>query len=238
MASRLDKPPTGKWGAMAITGEKIKSKFLALEREAQKILRDCGWDGKKYRAKYPSDIDYQRWRTEATNLIERVCGRNSAHYEMIRRIAEDKGTRFNSYYLKDYVGILEAALHDYEGGLLIEIRHLIRAEILDDFLSQAESLAQYGYHVAAASLSGAVLEDTLRKLCDKHSVGYPDKTNINILNVELARAEIYDRLIQKQVTAWADLRNSADHGHFDKVRPRDVADMLTWIRRFVSEWLR
>ncbi len=167
-----------------------------------------------------------------------MCGQNSAHYEAIRRIAEDKDTIFNPYYLKDCVGTLEAAMHDYEGGLLIEIRHLIRAEILDDFLGQAETLAQYGYHVAATSLAGAVLEDTLRKLCDKHLVRYPDKAGINVLNVELARGEVYDRLVQKQITAWAELRNSADHGHFDKVRPGDVADMLTWIRRFVFEWLR
>lgn len=135
------------------------------------------------------------------------------------------------------VGILEGAFRDFHDGMLDDVKHLIRADILDNFLSQAEMLVENGYNVAAASIAGAVLEDTLRKLCDKHSITYSEKTNINSLNTELAKAEVYDRLIQKEITAKADLRNTADHGHFDKVRSDDVKDMVRWIRRFVLEWM-
>jgi hypothetical protein len=112
---------------------------------------------------------------------------------------------------------------------------LVRADLLDDFLSQAEALQEQGFHIAAGSLAGAVLEDTLRKLCDKHSIGYGAKTKIDALNSDLAKVNAYDKLIQKEITAKADLRNNADHGHFDKVRAQDVADMVRWIRRFVTE---
>lgn len=132
-----------------------------------------------------------------------------------------------------------AAHRDYSDGFPAEIRYLVRAELLDDFLTQADLLHSQGYHIPAASLAGAVLEDTPRKLCDKHSVSYdPAKTSIEALNMELARAEVYDKLAQKEITAKADLRNSAGHGHSDKVRPPDVEDMLRWVRRFASERLR
>jgi hypothetical protein len=115
---------------------------------------------------------------------------------------------------------------------------LVRAELLDDFLDQADALLRQNYHVPAASLAGAVLEDTLRRLCDKNEIAYdPAKSSLNTLNTELARAEVYDRLVQKKITAEADLRNSADHGQFAKVRPEDVGDMISWVRRFVEEHL-
>jgi hypothetical protein len=171
------------------------------------------------------------------NLIHKVCGPSSSHFAAIKRLAESKETSLNSYYFADCVGVLEAAQRDFEDGLLTEVRLLIRADLLDDFLSQAEELLTQGFHIAAASLAGAVLEDTLRKLCDKHSVSCAPKTKIDSLNSDLAKAGVYDKLVQKEITAKADLRNSADHGHFDRVRKEDVEDMLAWIRRFVTERL-
>lgn len=221
---------------MNLAQEKIEIKFKNLLDEGKWILNQCGWNGQEYNI-FPSDIDYQRWRMEAINLIERLCGRKSVHYEALSQIIENKLSKFNSFYFKECYGILEAAFNDYKDGLLVEIRNLIRADLLDDLISQSEALNENGYYVAAASIAGAVLEDTLRKLCDKNSITYPDKTNINTLNAELARAEVYDKLIQKEITAKADLRNNADHGQFDKVRKADVEDMVRWIRRFVSEWI-
>src|SRR5882724_481166 len=143
-----------------------------------------------------------------------------------------------NYSFANVYGVLKAAYQGYEDGLLIELKRLVRADLLDDFLSQAEMLLDQGYHVPAASLAGAILEDTLRKLCDVNSISYPDKTKIDALNIELAKRDIYDKLIQKEITAKADLRNNADHGKFNDVRESDVKDMVRWIRRFVTERLR
>ncbi|MBS1798934.1 MAG: DUF4145 domain-containing protein [Acidobacteria bacterium] len=222
---------------MPLTDEKITAQFNALQLEAAQILRQCRWDGENYYS-HPNQIEYQRWRTQAINLIERVCGRTSTHYKDIRSIAETPESKLNGYYFVDCLGILEAASKDYADGLLSEIRTLVRAELLDDFLTQADALFKQGYHVPAASVAGAVLEDTLRKLCDKNGIVYdPAKSNLNVLNTELAKAEVYDKLVQKRITAEADLRNSADHGQFAKVKVNDVEDMLSWVRRFVEEHL-
>ena len=221
---------------MRLADDKIMSKFSALLKEGNEILQQSGWDGKQYH-RFPSGVDYQRWRSEALNLIVRVCGRNSVHFDAMQRIVDSETSRHNSFYFKDCVGILEAAYKDFTDGMLVEIRNLVRADLIDDLLSQAEILLENGYNIPAASLAGAILEDTLRKLCDSNSIAYPDKTNINLLNTELSKAEVYDKLINKEIIAKADLRNNADHGHFDKVRVEDVRDMLRWIRRFVSEYL-
>lgn len=222
---------------MRLSQERIENKFRNLLEEGKRILNQCGWDGYRFN-NFPSGIDYQRWRSEALNLIDNICGRKSAHFDAMQKIVETEQSRHNSYYFKDCFGILEAAYKDYSDGMLVEIKNLIRADLIDDLLTQAEVLLENKFHIPAASLAGAVLEDTLRKLCEKNIISYPEKTNINSLNAELSRADIYDKLIQKEITAKADLRNSADHGLFDKVKYVDVIDMIRWVRRFVSDFLR
>ncbi len=44
--------------------------------------------------------------------------------------------------------------------MLVEIKSLIRADLIDDLLTQAEVLLENGFYIPAASLTGAVLEDT------------------------------------------------------------------------------
>jgi hypothetical protein len=217
--------------------KKIISKFDKLIEEGRKIFQECSYGGNIW-YRPPSDTDYLRWRTEALNLIKRVCGEDSAHYKQLLQIAEDDKTKNDSRYFSSCYGIVEAAKRDFDDDFLADIKYLVRADLLDDFLSQAEMLLQEGYHSAAASLAGGVLEDTLRKLCDKKNISYPNKTKIDVLNISLAKKNVYDKLVQKEITAKADLRNNADHGHFDKIKQNDVDDMIKWIRRFVRDYMK
>jgi len=221
---------------MRVTERTVESKFKALLQRGQQLLSLHGWNGREFNTSVP-DEDYQQFRCETANLISRVCGAKSVHHQEMVKFAENERTRLNSFYFPNIFGILKGAYQDFEDGLLFDIRRLAHAGLLDDFLSQADVLAEHGYLQPAASLTGAVLEDTLRQLCEKHDVKYQPKKGIEHINVELARAEIYDKLIQKRITAEADLRNKADHGEFEKVNKDDVDDMIRWVRRFVSEHL-
>jgi HEPN domain len=219
------------------TQELIKNSFNRLLAEGQQILANCGWDGRRY-DHYPSELEYQRFKTEAMNLIRRSCGEDSDHYQELKRLANTKEMSRNSYYFVHCFGIVEAAKRDFDAGLLFDMRRLIFAEVLGDFIEQAETLLDHGYHVPAASLAGAVLEDSLRKLCDEHNIPIPSSTKIDSLNSELARNGVYDKLIQKRITAIADIRNNADHGHYNKFKPEDVDDMIKWVRRFTADYLQ
>jgi hypothetical protein len=218
------------------TQDVIKAQFVKLVTEGQQVLQAAGWDGKNL-DHHPGQHDYLRFRTEAMNLIRRSCGEDSDHYRELRRLAEAKESSTNAYYMMHCLGIVQAAQRDFEAGLLFDMRALLQAEILGDFVEQAESLLAAGYHIPAASLTGAVLEDTLRKLCDSRGVQRPASTKIDSLNAELARAGVYDKLVQKRITALADIRNSADHGHFDRFKVDDVQDMVKWVRSFAADYL-
>ena len=218
--------------------EKIIEKFNKLLIEGKIILQKSGWDGKDYSGRSPGLADYLRFRTETLNLIQKVCGEKSPHYLQLMRIAEGKDTENNAYFFHMCYWVLEATYNDFNEDFLFDLKSLINAEVLWDFIEQAEMLLENWYHHPAASLIGAVLEDSLRKICEKNSIEVPEKTKIDILNSMLAKAEIYNKLVQKEITAKADIRNNADHGHFDKFKKEDVEDMIKWVRRFDAEYLR
>lgn len=216
---------------------RIRDEFTALIAEGEGILDPCGWNGRGYERHVPDASSYLRLRSQGMNLVRRVSGSNSDHYLELRRLAETKESANDGWYLPHCLGIIKAAQHDFDHGLIFNLRALVAAELLGDFVEQAEFLVREGYYVPAASLAGAVLEDTLRKLCQKHGVTFPEKTKIDRLNADLAKAGVYDTLVQKRITALADIRNNADHGNFDRFTMDDVEDMVKWLRRFTADYL-
>ena len=54
------------------------------------------------------------------------------------------------------------------------------------------------------------------------------------LNADLAKAEIYNKLDQKNITAWLDLRNKAAHGKYNDYDKEQVRLLLDGITGFMS----
>jgi hypothetical protein len=105
-----------------------------------------------------------------------------------------------------------------------------------------EYLLREGYKDAAAVILGAVLEDTLRKLAIKHSIPLTSTSGksltIDPINTELARVQAYSKLIQKQITTWAHLRNNAAHGQYSEYKKEQVEMMLIFVQSFCSDYLK
>ncbi len=205
--------------------EKILQKYTLLISEMDSAISSAGQG-------WPNTTIVTRVTTEALNLIKKTCGKDSDHYLSLKKINEE----YHPLHAKQHKGVIEAAYNDYKDGFA-NLDSLVRAEIFEDFLSMAEYLLEQGYHIPAASLTGGVLEDSLRKLCDKHGISYPQKTKLNTLNMELARASVYNALVSKEIIAKADIRNNADHGKYKEFNKKDVDDMVGWVRRFIIDYL-
>jgi hypothetical protein len=139
------------------------------------------------------------------------------------------------------LGILEAARKEMEGGWLVSTKGLVSAEIFADFLEMAEHLIEEGYKDAAAVMIGSVLEEHLRQLCQKHGIDTEIVKNTNpipkkadLLNGDLAKAQVYTKLDQKNVTAWLGLRNNAAHGKYGDYNREQVKLMLQGVSEFIS----
>ncbi len=172
-----------------------------------------------------------QWGVNCLNLLRRVFGIDSDHYV---RFSAEYGNFSRYTAAQRALGILKAAKDDYEKGMLFNARVLIEAEVFDDFLEQADHLLQQGYYQPAVVVAGAVLEDGLRKLCDRNDIPLPDAPKLDTMNADLAKRGVYNKLVQKQVTALADLRNKAAHGQWDQFTKADVANMLQQVRAFMA----
>lgn len=177
--------------------------------------------------------------TAWTAGVERLAPRSSDYREQVGQSRD----RFNSdhpRHLASLAGILNALRADYEAGYMTTIEELIHADLFADFLGMAAELLDKGYKDPAAVLTGSVLEEHLRKLCDRNGVsttapdGSPRKADT--LNADLVKANAYGKLDQKSITAWLGLRNDAAHGHYDKFTKEQVALMLEGVRNFLTRY--
>jgi len=179
-------------------------------------------------------------------LISNLYGSDSHYMEMFKAPLKDptfKIMHSNWYaHVSEVTGILKAVKHDVESGMLSNLRNLLQAEIFVDFLEMAGHLLEEGYKDASAVLLGAVLEDSLRKIAASQNIpitGAGGKSlTIDPINSALAKSGLYGPLVQKQVTSWANLRNDAAHGHFEKYDKDQVHQMLSFVEKFCADYLK
>ena len=156
---------------------------------------------------------------------------------------------FSPQYRRDTIdgvaGVLRALRQDYDAGRMQSFRELVHSDLFSDFLSMAEYLlTDENLKDPAAVLAGSVLEEHLRKLCDQHTIpttmadssGKQSPKKLDTMNADLARQTVYGKNEQKQVTAWAGIRNDAAHGHFGNYQHQQVALMLQGIRDFINRY--
>jgi hypothetical protein len=162
------------------------------------------------------------WRVKAKSHLERVCGLESQHFKAFEE-AETYGSPSYEKFKKMKV-VFQAAQEDFEGGYLTSLRVLV----------QASELLGAGYKTAGAVTAGVVLETALKDICNKRNI--PLGT-LNKMNADLAKDGEFNLLVQKKITALAQIRNDAAHGNSDNFDERDVSSMIDDVRRFVTEHL-
>ena len=172
------------------------------------------------------------WCTNVASLLQRTFGESSVHYKAFEE--QRSGFRDSESEFRSLHAVLAAAKDDYEGGYLFNIRGLVKAEVLDDALSQAGELLDAGYKDPACVLIGVSLEIAVKELVDRASLA-PGK--LDAMNTSLCKAGIYNMAKQKQITAWAELRNKAAHGDWSAYIAADVKDMHRGVQRFVADYL-
>jgi hypothetical protein len=183
------------------------------------------------------------WVTRLGQLIRRLYGEKSQHFESYSTALSTNyfynlHSEWNSHF-SQMVGVARAIKHDLDNGLLVHFKALVQADVFADFLEMGEYLLQEGYKDAAAVIIGSVLEDGLRKIAEANGIPLTQTSGkpmtIDPLNVELAKQEVYSKLVQKQITSWAHIRNKAAHGEFGEYNKEQVQMMLLFVQSFSAE---
>lgn len=175
-------------------------------------------------------------RTRMLAAIHRIAPGDNQYTRATQDLPEGL-QGFAGFAVVVLAGVLRGLRADVEAGYMRTLEELVHADLFSDFLEMAHELQRSGYKDAAAVIAGSTLEEHLRKLAEKNGVaiakpgGAPKKADA--LNADLAGAAAYNKLEQKSVTAWLDLRNSAAHGKYDDYDHRQVASLIQDVREFM-----
>ena len=178
--------------------------------------------------------EYANWRSQSLAFLTDLLGPEHVYTKDFLTSTERSGYT-NSTHAG--IGILQAVLEDIEQGFIETIRQLITAEVFADLFDQATHLLKNGYKAPAASLAGAVLENGLRSIAVSQGVQVKASDDLSSLNQKLADKGVYSRLNQKKVHVWTDIRNDADHGHFDQLGDNDIDDFIKGAQSLLSDFL-
>lgn len=202
------------------------------------------WGEARERSKYDDLSDLKdgtlpQLVTTLSMTIERFAPPGSQYSKRASEITDTFCPK--QYFLahQPLYGVLKSLRGAYEEGYLTTIAEIVHADVFCDFLEMAEHLLDQGYKDPATVLVGGTLEEHLRKLCIKHGIpiteakGQPRKASA--MNDDLAKVA-YDKLQQKGVTYWLDLRNKAAHGEYAKYDAEDVHSMLQSVREFITRF--
>lgn len=176
--------------------------------------------------------EFKGWGTRVLNLLQRGFGEESIHFKQFEHTFYKSSGEIDEFETCN--AILVSAKKDFEGGFLFNISTLVKAEVLDDVFEQAKILLEAGYKDVACVLNGIILETALKELSNRAKIpnGKLDK-----MNTELCKAGVYNMAKQKQITAWAELRNKAAHGEWTVYDSDDVKSFQDGIQKFVADYL-
>lgn len=111
--------------------------------------------------------------------------------------------------------------------------------------SDLDFLLSEGHKDVAAIKCGALLETHLRKLCVSKGIdtfatagsgGPLQPKRAERLNSELASIDLYNKLDQKNITSWLDIRNSAAHDRPHEYNEEQVSLMIQGVREFMTRY--
>jgi len=209
--------------------EAVRDGLIALVTKGETLLDTKRYEPDLYATYVDSRLQVE-WSSQAITRLILFFGSDHTYTETFR--SEASGTY--DYQVERGLGVLQAALDDVEQGYLETVRELVAAEVFSDLLDQADHLLENGYGAPAASLAAAILENGLRSLATRKGITVRASDNLQSRNKNIADKGVYNRLRQKQVAVWIDVRNAADHGRFNEFSGEDVADLIKGVRSLLS----
>ena len=177
---------------------------------------------------------FAEWRAQSLVVLRQSLG---SEHQYTRAFEEGTEKSNMPSSVNRGKGILRAALDDLVNGYLFDIRLLIEAEVFTDFIEMAQYLIDQGYKDPAASLGGAVLEDGLRRIAASKGLLIKKSDGIDTLNNSIAKAGVYNKLMQSKIDSWRQIRNSADHGKFNEYNRSDVQVLLAGVKDLLATYL-
>lgn len=214
-------------------------KFEMVIKEIESILAECNNSANRIRGYEGKNVGIiTEINSKLLNTIDRMAP-NDVHKEQARKTV---GTYqiSNDYCIDILTGILKAICDDYKFDRIKYFVEIAHANLFSSFVDMADYLSKEGYKDAAAVIIGSTLEAHLKELCNKSNILTIDSDGKEIkstkLNEDLKKAGVYTLSMQKQITAWQDIRNDAAHAKYKNYSKEQVEMMISGIRTFIIQY--
>ena len=213
-----------------------KRRFQELTDQARKLEASKRIEYDQFLNQNEERIDSNallNWKVKAKALLVSACGEESQHFKLFEK-SESSTYSSNLNTLRRMIAVFEAAREDFEGGYLASVHDLVRADVFGSELEQASELLKSKYPVAAAVIAGVVLETAVRELCSRNQIAH---AKLDRMNADLAKAGVYNGIVQKRISHLAAVRNSAAHGNEAEFKTYDVKSMIDEVEQFLATHL-
>ncbi|HAO78960.1 MAG TPA: DUF4145 domain-containing protein [Verrucomicrobia subdivision 3 bacterium] len=176
--------------------------------------------------------DFQRWSTNAQNLIKIAFGENSPHYENFK-------AAYNSFHGYEYEfenvkGVFLASKSDFEGGFGTTLEALVSGEIFGDFVGLAKEALSNDKKDVAAVLACAALEDALKRYAVSQGISVDGKEMTDVVNA-LKSKGLVGGAQKSLLDTMPKIRNFAMHADWSKITPQDVGSVIGFTEQFLLQ---
>lgn len=182
-------------------------------------------------------IDCEAWLQSSTNLILQLIPPTHPLAQDCNKLmaARYVGTVDSSSVAK-MAGLLKSLKEEWNLRLLGKFEYIYVAETFDQFLDHASYYHKANKKTEAAILASAVFEDTINKLCQKHSID-PTGQTLEPLIEKLVTGNVIPRVKAQRLKSHATLRNRAMHAEWGTFDIKDVGSMIDSTRELVADYL-
>ncbi len=208
---------------------------------------------------------YQRWYSEAHEVIRQILPSRLTEFEALyqgnpkrktldvqtytirdwllgiratadalhgRKYFDDAGIVFMQFQMQRE--ILQSARLRFESSLL-DITHILRADLFDSEVESARELLKNGFLRAAGAVAGVVIEKHLGQICQSHNVSIKKKDpTITIYNDALKNQGAIEVPEWRFIQRLGDLRNLCDHNRDREPNRDDVTELIDGVEKLIK----
>jgi len=190
------------------------------------------WDFQKDPKLIKDPVRFTQWTTSCLNLLDKLSITTNRFVTEFEEWAKrGSGKVIN---LGASVGVLKAAREEYIRGLAIDYHLSVSAAVFSNLISQAEYLIHKGYHIAAAVIAGAALEEGLKARARASGIEVEPRDTLMPVVHKLKANSILNEFQAKNIEALGDIRNKAAHGGEFPYKVEDVRIMQEGVAEVLS----
>jgi len=214
-----------------------------METRAQKLLSQIdrllakfppvkqSWYSTTMGGNFKDTVGYEALITECYELLAHI--HSGGHPSIQRTIHAINNASL--YSLEQVEGILQGTKTNLEAGLLDDLMSKILIDLKADFLDTAQQLIEEGQKDPAAVLTCVVLEDSLKRLAQKHGIEGLANKEMSVVAGSLLTKGVIEKTTNQSIQSFKALRNAALHAQWTEVSVESLKLLLVFLPAFMEK---